>query len=939
MRKEDKKEQTVKAGQAAPKVDAFASLVMDNVPIGLAAIQVEEGVPVRYKANPCLVKTLGLGRGDGAIASLEAYLSYVHPDDRQVCRQANINLFEQGAPVSEECRLRIGCTGKYIWMQVDGVAVRAADGGRIAYLAYTSIERLKGTEMDLRQSRRRYNEAVTAAGLLLWEYDIPNRRITIEDDEVGRREMARFGWPRVIDDVPRSLVDRIDDADVPAFLRMYDEVAAGRDASCRVWYKERPGQEPRYEGISYSVVLDGEGRPVIAHGMGRNLTAQKKVEERYNREMDSIRTAGSAGLLARGHYNLTRNRVICYTPLSPAAYPAMPARYDDAAREYADLAYSERDRREVLDKISRRNLARRYREGDFYTTVQYRRMGWGGALLWVSTVLHTYMEPESSELECFTYTRDITQKVLKEQILSKMNILGYDELGMIYLATGHCKISRMNGKDARDGVLADRTDTYNIGLERHIGANVAAEKREAVKKALSMESVCEGLEKEEIVAVPVSLEVEGKERRKLFQFAYLDDNRDTIFFCLTDITRQYEEENRRIAELSAAKLEADRANQAKSTFLASMSHDLRTPLNGILGFSEIAMAEGDPVKKQEYLARIQSAGKLLLALVNDTLELSRIESGKLELEPEKVDSREFWEAIATAVRPSAELKAIHFHTDLASYPRKAIWIDPLKVQKVVLNLLSNAIKYTPAEGNVTFAVEELDPPVADCTRRITVRDDGIGMGKAFLTRLYEPFAQEHRPEARDVVGTGLGLSIVKRIVDLMDGRIQVESAPGVGTCFTVDLPVFSEAAHQQKKRQEQDQQAILAGKRVLLCEDNLLNREIAQLLLTDKGITVDCAENGKAGVLIFMTSAPGTYDAILMDIRMPVMDGYAATAAIRSLNHPDAAAVPIIAMTADAFEEDVRHAREVGMDDYVTKPVEPEKLMAALVGQFCKKRG
>jgi signal transduction histidine kinase len=304
---------------------------------------------------------------------------------------------------------------------------------------------------------------------------------------------------------------------------------------------------------------------------------------------------------------------------------------------------------------------------------------------------------------------------------------------------------------------------------------------------------------------------------------------------MSDITAQYEAAQKQIQELSAARMAAVQGQRGEIiAFLSSMSHDLRTPLNGILGFTEIALKEPDPALKQKYLERIKLSGDLLLSLINDTLDLSRIESGKMKLEPENVDSRSFLQSILAAVSPAAEQKKINLIADVERCPCETIYVDRLKLQKVILNLLSNAIKYTPAGGTVRFSVESLDFSGSSMTRRITVEDNGIGISPEFLPQLYEPFAQEMRPEAANIQGTGLGLSIVKKIVDLMGGTIDVRSEVNKGTAFVVDLPILCEKKAAEEKPKAECAAMNLSGKQVLLVEDNYLNAEIATLLLKGK---------------------------------------------------------------------------------------------------------
>jgi len=386
--------------------------------------------------------------------------------------------------------------------------------------------------------------------------------------------------------------------------------------------------------------------------------------------------------------------------------------------------------------------------------------------------------------------------------------------------------------------------------------------------------------------------------------------------------------------LKAAKLEADRANEAKSSFLSMMSHDLRTPLNGIIGFTDIALKEKDVEKKQEYLGKIKSSGNLLLDLVNDTLDLSRIESGKMTLEPERTDFRTVGESVVTALRPSAELKDIRLYADPSGFPEGDIWADRLKLQKIFLNLLSNAIKYTPRGGTVWASIEMMPEDGNGRNVRMTVRDTGIGISEGFLPKLFQPFSQEHRQETAPVNGTGLGLAIMKRIVDMMGGEVRLKSEVDKGTTFFVELPIRFMREADVHVEELRECPVSLNGKRFLLCEDNEVNREIANVILKDHGVSVSNAEDGNEGLRKFLESASGWYDLILMDVRMPVMDGIEATKAIRSSGRSDAKEIPIIAMTADVFEETIRQCKEAGMNGFISKPFEPERMIKELEKQL-----
>ena len=390
--------------------------------------------------------------------------------------------------------------------------------------------------------------------------------------------------------------------------------------------------------------------------------------------------------------------------------------------------------------------------------------------------------------------------------------------------------------------------------------------------------------------------------------------------------------------LREAVQQATEANEAKSQFLSGISHDMRTPLNGILGFTRFALQETDLAKKQENLQKIQQSGSVLLELINNTLDLSRIESGKFTLEPEWLYSHEVMDSILVVIQAAAEKRQQNFVTDLVCPENEMVYVDRLRIKELFLNLLSNAVKYTKPGGTIWLRVEHLQQSEDGCSLQVEVEDNGIGISKEFLPRLYEPFAQERQLEMRMTTGSGLGLAIVKRIIDLMQGNIRVESELGKGTKFIVRLPIEIRRQPPKKEREADRTVYDFSGKKLLLCEDNQLNSEIAAVLLEEKKAQVVWAENGKIGTEIFARSAPEEFAAIFMDIHMPVMGGYEAVERIRSMKRADAKSVPIIAMTADAYAEDVRKCLAIGMNAHLAKPIEPQELYAVLQRMLEQKR-
>lgn len=386
----------------------------------------------------------------------------------------------------------------------------------------------------------------------------------------------------------------------------------------------------------------------------------------------------------------------------------------------------------------------------------------------------------------------------------------------------------------------------------------------------------------------------------------------------------------RLYRLMAREREAIRA---KDRFFSSISHDMRTPLNAVIGFSTLAERPGvSAAEKDDYLQKIRNSGQLLLNLVNDTLTLSKGSNGKIKLNPQPISTEEISETIEEPIRELAVQNGVELTIDRTDCKRRIILADRLSVEKIFLNLLNNAIKFTPTGGHVR---ESITCKIADADHAeylITVADDGIGISEEFLPRIFEPFSQEQK-KGYEGMGTGLGLAIVKQLVDLMNGTISVKSREGVGTTFTVRLrfalatetPTAPIAASEGSPPS-----CSLANLHVLMCEDNAINCEIATKLLEQEGMIVDAATNGEEGIERFAQSPVGSYDCILMDIRMPRMDGLAATRALRALDRSDAKTVPIIAMTADAFAEDVRKCLDAGMNAHVAKPIDPDALFKAL---------
>jgi len=382
-------------------------------------------------------------------------------------------------------------------------------------------------------------------------------------------------------------------------------------------------------------------------------------------------------------------------------------------------------------------------------------------------------------------------------------------------------------------------------------------------------------------------------------------------------------------QLEAKLTAAEEASKAKTFFLSNMSHDIRTPLNAIIGYTALANQPGVTYEeKGGYIDKIEIASRQLLDIVNDVLDMSRIESGKFVLEPTCVNLEDCVQEVSDLVRTQLETKGINFSAS-CTVSHKWVLCDKVMMDRALMNLLCNAGKFTEENGSVSLQLTELAGDDTTGRYEIRIKDTGIGMSQEFAERMFIPFERERTSTVSRIQGTGLGLAITKSIIDMMGGSITVRTEKGRGTEFTItaDFPLTEP---EEKGCTGEGEEISFEGMRALLVEDNMINMEIAQMLLEQAGFLVETAENGEIALEMTAASGHGYYDVILMDIQMPVMDGYTATQAIRNLPDTGLAGIPIIAMTANSFQEDIKKAGEVGMNGHIAKPLDIPSMKATL---------
>ena len=476
---------------------------------------------------------------------------------------------------------------------------------------------------------------------------------------------------------------------------------------------------------------------------------------------------------------------------------------------------------------------------------------------------------------------------------------------------------------------------------------VLEEDRPAFLEAVRIENIVRNTENRLVYSVPFRRVFDSGIRYYRVEFAKLalEDDLSNIVLGFKDVDEEVRKEQQIQQTLREAIAAANAANMAKTSFLSNMSHEIRTPMNAIIGLDNIALNDPDLTPHtKEQLEKIGASARHLLGIINDILDMSRIESGRMELKEEEFSFREFLDQINVMVSGQCADKGLQYECRIIGKTDDYYTGDAMKLKQVLINILGNAVKFTQAQGSVTFTVEQTASFEDHRSLRFIISDTGIGMNKDFIPKIFEAFSQETEGNSSKLGSTGLGMAITKSIVTMMNGDIAVESEKGVGSTFTVTVTLKGSDRRDETElspvpsTEAEASAAALAGSLVLVAEDMELNAEILMDLLDMEDVRSEHAENGQIAVDMFSEHPAGYYDAILMDVRMPVMDGLEATRAIRALDRPDAKTIPIIAMTANAFDEDMHHSLQAGMNAHLSKPVEPERLYETL-GRMIRRAG
>ena len=1049
------------------RVERERDSTYDSIPGGVAKVLIGTQLSL-LEANDNFFQMLGTDR-----TAYKGTLSAVAPADRGAIVTAFMEAAETDAPVDIEYRCRRFDNEQTIWIHLIARFVENAHGAKVYQCVFIDITKQKTAQIQLYRERDRYRIIMENSADVIYEYD--RKTDTVVFYETIRRgdenEIAKHVSPNFSKKLYDQKIAHPEDAETA--MRVFSGIQGG-SAEVRLRNLKINGDyvwcllqgQPVYENGALARVV----------GIIRDITENKRIsqeKERLQRIFDLELRRDYESIC---QINPSTGRYVMWTPSNASYYdiPTSGIFSEELAHAISRIVCSE-DRETCLKTMSIGNMLKTLEE-EKEGTCYYRVLTPDGSLRW-KCARYTYFGDDGSILLNVRDVHDI--RIAQQQEENRFRAILRETCEYIIETDVETKSYTLHLPTLINRYpLADCSD-YGSLIARYSERYVAPEDREAFLRAVSLPEALDRMRREGgSCSIKYTVNTNGSPAYKTWNMSLYryDDNREYMLSYILDITKLVleQQEKEREAErnrqiIKDALTAAEQASRAKSDFLSRMSHEIRTPMNAVIGMTTIAAASLDNRDKlTDCLGKIGLSSRYLLSLINDILDMSRIESGKVSIINEEFDFRSFVEGISSLIYPQAKNKNIVFDLNIEGVVDERYRGDPLRLNQVLINILSNALKFTPEWRSVHLSIRETRRVRDRAYLQFIVRDTGIGMEKGLLERIFEPFEQGGASISHSYGGSGLGLAISSNLISLMNGHISVSSTPGVGSEFVVELPLLTVPDNTPKQavsledirvlvvdddlvtcehttlilnrigvdaeyvtsgkaavtrvksalqrhtcynialvdwkmpdmdgvetarsirrivgpdtlviimsaydwteiearareagvdffiskpifqsvvqdvllkatRRRQSaatlpvQKEDFAGRRILLVEDNEINMEIARTLLEFRNASVDGACNGQQAVEMFRSSPPNHYDAVLMDVRMPVMDGIAATQAIRGLNRADAATVPILAMTANAFAEDIEQSRKAGMNEHLAKPIEPETLYARLASYF-----
>ncbi|MFR1724898.1 PAS domain-containing protein [Emergencia timonensis] len=927
----------VKTRNEKERLEQYFQTVIQNLPGGVAVIRYEKnGQMIPEYLSDGFALLTRMSKEDAWNFYKEDALIGVHPDDRtRVKEQLADYMAKGGAQYEQIYRLKKGFDG-YMWVKTTFSIIQNKEGAGRIYAVYHDMTKEREEQEKLRQQ---FNDLIVQHyrtpgpdALIVGHCNISQDRILEIIDHTDSRLLDHFGTRRETFFTGLSSLI-VEEAEQQRFLNTYLNGPAldaykrkDTERILRCFVKLPKDEHGRYVQFKVNLVEAPDSGDITGILTVTDIT-ESVVADKI---LHQLTISSYDYVIDLDLIHDTFKILTC----SEDAW-CLPSACGSHSKRVADMLQQRivpRDQEQYAKALEPEEIRKRLEEKDHYTFAFSGEVGNGDIRTMNLTV--SAIDLRLGRV-CLART-DITESVREQQGLLNMIAYTFELAGFIDIN------SRSFTMYTRQTVLQNLSpfieEDYALAAERFTSRFCTEEEREEVRTQFNMETMQKRLaEKPAGYDFVFNYQTEDSTRFKQINVLWGDENHQTICMVRADVTDMLTAERQAKQALEQALDLAEEANRAKSGFLSSMSHDIRTPMNAIVGMTTLAAAQIDNRERvADCLQKISISSKHLLSLINDVLDMSKIERSNITLNYMKIDLPELVEQLSAIMSPQAKDGGLQLNIRLEALKHPAFYGDSLRISQIFINILSNAVKFTPEGGNVDFLVEEVEPinGIEYARYRFTISDTGIGMPEEFLETIFEPFNRSRA--VSNIEGTGLGLSITKGLIDLMDGVISVESEINKGSAFTVELECkVAQDTGETKWEPRQTAPAFegdsrFNGRLFLVAEDNAINSEILCELLLMYGAKSVLKKDGLQTVRAFQEAEPGTFDAILMDIQMPEMDGYQATREIRKLDRPDAKTIPIVAMTANAFSEDIQQSKEVGMDAHVAKPIDIDVLCSTL---------